>query len=93
MALIWLVESLMALLFAAFVFLSIVIFVMILLSPFLSLEDYDSNVYLHDDTSDFSEISTNIKAKGTTKMRWAKRSQQPDDSFANGIMWADLGND
>ena len=81
------------LLFAAFLFLSIMLFLVILLSPFLSLEDPNSDIYLHDDTTNFSEISTNIKAKGTTKMRWAKRSQQSDDSFANGIMWADLGND
>lgn len=42
---------------------------------------------------DISKLSRNIKSKTTTKARWAQRSQQYDDSFANGIMWADLGND
>ena len=44
-------------------------------------------------TPDISKLSRNIKSKTTTKARWAKRSQHTDDSFANGIMWADLGND
>lgn len=43
---------------------------------------------------DISNLSRNIKSKTTTKARWAQRSQKTsDDSFANGIMWADLGND
>jgi hypothetical protein len=44
-------------------------------------------------TPDISNLSRNIKSKTTTKARWAQRSQHVDDSFANGIMWADLGND
>jgi hypothetical protein len=55
--------------------------------------DYGKLYY--DDSSSFSidNIPHNIKTKSRTKERWAKRSQQYDDSFANGIMWADLGND
>ena len=94
MALIWLVESLVALLFLVFLFFVITAFILILCLPFISMENYNSDIYLSDNNVDFSGITNNIKAKGTTKMRWAKRSHKvSDDSFANGVMWADLGND
>lgn len=55
------------------------------------MPSYDSN---YDSATDISNIPNNIKAKTTTKARWAKRSQQYDDSFGGAaIMWADLGND
>ena len=58
------------------------------------MEEYNSDVYLSDNNINLSGISNNIKAKGTTKMRWAKRSHKvSDDSFANAVMWGDLGND
>ena len=65
-------------------------FVLILLGSWEEIE-YSSDVYLAD-KSTIADLPPNIKSKTTTKMRWAKRTQD-DDSFANAIMWADLGND
>ena len=95
MALIWLVESLLALLFLVFLFFLVTGFILMMCLPFISTEDYTSDIHLsNNNTTDFTAISTNIKAKGTTKMRWAKRSHRvSDDSFANAVMWGDLGND
>tara|TARA_R100001510_G_C7553736_1_gene136451 strand:- start:407 stop:667 length:261 start_codon:yes stop_codon:yes gene_type:complete len=55
----------------------------------------NSDVYLCNDTVEsFEVIAGNIKTKGTTKSRYAKRSHQAVDSFNDiSIMWADLGND
>jgi hypothetical protein len=53
--------------------------------------EYSSDVYLAD-KSTIADLPRNIKSKTTTKMRWAKRTE-PDNSFANAVMWADLGND
>lgn len=65
-------------------------FVLILLGSWEETK-YSSDVYLAD-KSTIADLPPNIKSKTTTKMRWAKRTQD-DDSFANAIMWADLGND
>ena len=82
----------MLLLFLVFLFFLFAGFILIMCLPFISTEEYNSDVYLSD--INFSGISNNIKAKGTTKMRWAKRSHKvSDDSFANAVMWGDLGND
>jgi hypothetical protein len=55
--------------------------------------DYGKVYYNDDNIFNINNIPHNIKGKSRTKERWARRSQQYDDSFANGIMWADLGND
>ena len=84
----------MGLLFLVFLFFLVMGFILIMCLPFISTEEYNSDVYLSDNNVDFSGMSSNIKAKGTTKMRWAKRSHKvSDDSFANAVMWGDLGND
>jgi len=65
-----------------------------LLLVFLGLlpnEQYTSDVYLAD-KSTIADLPPNIKSKTTTKMRWAKRTES-DNSFANAVMWGDLGND
>lgn len=55
----------------------------------------NSDMYISKDTVEsFEVIAGNIKTKGTTKSRYAKRSHQAVDSFSDiSIMWADLGND
>ena len=89
----WLVDSIMFLSFAVVIMFLIVAIAFFLLLPLLYLlpeSDIDPAIYL----SSFDDLPRNIKSKTTTKMRWAQRSQKTsDDSFANGIMWADLGND
>lgn len=51
---------------------------------------YDKDKYV-EDYAGMNYIPPTMKGKSRTKMRWAMRSRA--DSFANGIMWADLGND
>ena len=55
--------------------------------------DYGKLYYAKTNDFNIHNIPHNLKGKSRTKERWARRSQQYDDSFANGIMWADLGND
>ena len=83
----------LGLLFLVFLFFLVAGFILIMCLPFIPTQEYNSDIYLSDNKVDFTDIGTNIKAKGTTKMRWAKRTQQRDDSFANAVMWGDLGND
>tara|TARA_B100001094_G_scaffold319796_1_gene365090 strand:- start:3023 stop:3292 length:270 start_codon:yes stop_codon:yes gene_type:complete len=68
-----------------------------LLAFFIELfpQPQNSHMYLCNDTVEsFEVIAGNIKSKGTTKNRYAKRSHQAVDSFNDiSIMWADLGND
>ena len=89
----WLVDSIMFLSFAVVIMFLIVAIAFFLLLPLLYLlpeSDVDPAIYL----SSFDDLPRNIKSKTTTNMRWAQRSHKTsDDSFANGIMWADLGND
>ncbi len=93
MGLMWLIDSIMLLSFAVMIMFMVIGVAFILLLPLLYLlpeSDIDPAIYLES----FDDLPRNIKSKTTTKMRWAQRSQRTsDDSFANGIMWADLGND
>ena len=50
-------------------------------------------IYFKQDIQTIDSIPNNAKSKATTKKKWARSTQQYDNSFANGIMWADLGND
>ena len=91
MALIWIWDVALFIFFAGTLYYSIILLLNI---PFIFLPEieYNSNIYL-DDSNNIEGIPNNIKSKTTTKMRWAKRTQQRDDSFANAVMWGDLGND
>jgi len=69
------------------VFISFMWTVGFILSKFIP----EPKIYFYEE-SGINNLPANIKSKTTTKMRWAKRTQD-NNSFANGIMWADLGND
>jgi len=65
-------------------------FVLILLGVWEETE-YSSNVYLSDKRT-IADLPRNIKSKTTTKMRWARRTHD-NNSFADAVIWGDLGND
>ena len=90
MALIWVWNVLVFVFFVTSIYYSIMLLLNVAFLLFPNIE-YDSDIYLQDE-SNIEGLPNNIKSKTTTKMRWAKRSQD-NNSFANGIMWADLGND
>jgi len=66
-----------------------------LLAFFIELfpQPQNSHMYLCNDTVEsFEVIAGNIKSKTTTKMRWARRTHD-NNSFADAVIWGDLGND
>jgi len=65
-------------------------FVLILLGVWEETE-YSSDVYLSDKRT-IADLPRNIKSKTTTKMRWARRTHD-NNSFADAVIWGDLGND
>tara|TARA_R100000353_G_scaffold161371_1_gene121297 strand:- start:300 stop:548 length:249 start_codon:yes stop_codon:yes gene_type:complete len=48
-------------------------------------------IYFKQDIQTMDSIPNNAKSKATTKKRWARSTH--DNSFADAIMWGDLGND
>ena len=90
MGLMWVWNIVVFIFFVTTLYYSIILLLSFLLLFCTNIE-YTSDIYL-DDGNSIEGIPNNIKSKTTTKMRWAKRSQD-NNSFANGIMWADLGND
>ena len=65
-----------------------------LLLIFLGLlpkQQYTSDIYLTNNST-IGDLPANIKSKTTTKMRWARRTHD-NNSFADAVIWVDLGND
>jgi hypothetical protein len=81
MALMWVFNTFVFMLFVSILYLIIMLITGILVKPFDVKEpEYDEVIFPYI-----------LKGQPATKKRWAKKTQ--DDSFANAIMWADLGND
>ena len=92
MGLMWVVNTVMLVAFSLMLLGMVIGIAYIIMIPLLYLlPKSDTDSYIHLGSID--DLPRNIKSKTTTKARWAQRSQHVDDSFANGIMWADLGND
>jgi len=53
--------------------------------------EYTSDIYLTNNST-IGDLPPNIKSKTTTKMRWARRTHD-NNSFADAVIWGDLGND
>lgn len=83
MGLMWILNTFVFMLFVSVLYCLIILMTGFLITPLKPQQpQYDKVI-----------LPYNLKGQPATKERWARRTQQQDNSFANAIMWADLGND